>query len=242
MVKHTDLVRQLKDLGVGSCPILMVHASLRKTGPIDGGAETLLDAVLDVLGEDGTMVMPLGATEKHPFDALTTPANEDMGILAEVFRQHPRVQVNDHAASRFGALGPQSDVLLEPMPLHNYHGHGSVLPRFAERGGSVLRLGADIDTVTLTHWAEYLAQIPYKRLVRRRYIRADIGEQWIESLDDCEGIAYWGDGDDYFSQILIDFLEAGKAHVGPVGNSQAELFEAQPFVDFAVAWMEAHLR
>ena len=238
--RHT-LVEQFKHLGLHSCPILMVHASMRKTGPVDGGAEGLIEAILEAMGSEGTMIMPLGATEKQPFDALTTPAHEDMGILAEVFRHHPKVQVNDHAASRFGAIGPDSKALLEPMPLHNYHGHGSVLSRFSEMGGSVLRLGADIDTVTVTHWAEYLAEIPYKRLVRRRYERADIGEQWIESLDDCEGIAYWGGGDDYFSQILIDFLDAGKARVGPVGNCTAELFEAQSFVDFAVEWMEANL-
>jgi len=238
--RHT-LVEQFKHLHVHSCPILMVHASMRKTGPIEGGAATLIEAILEALGSKGTMIMPLGATEKQPFDAQTTPAHEDMGILAEVFRHHPKVQVNDHAASRFGAIGPQSQALLEPMPLHNYHGHGSVLSRFTEWGGSVLRLGADIDTVTVTHWAEYLAEIPFKRQVRRRYVRSDIGEQWIESLDDCEGIAYWDGGDDYFSQILTDFLDAGNARVGPVGNCAAELFEAQPFVDFAVEWMEANL-
>lgn len=241
VIRRHTLAQQFKHLGVHSCPLLMVHASMRKTGPIEGGANVLIEAILDAIGSQGTMLMPLGATEKQPFNALTTPAHEDMGILAEVFRQHPKVQVNDHAASRFGAIGPQSTALLEPMPLHNYHGHGSVLSRFTEMGGSVLRLGADIDTVTVTHWAEYLAKLPYKRLVRRRYMRADIGEQWIESLDDCEGIAYWAGGDDYFSQILIDFLDKGKAQVGPIGNCTAELFAAQSFVDFAVEWMEANL-
>ncbi len=241
MIRFNHLVNQLRDLGIGSCTMLMVHASLRKTGPIEGGADTLLDAIVAVLGEEGTILMPLGATEKYPFSALTSAAHEDMGVLAEVFRQRKQVQVNDHAASRFGALGPQSQRLLEPMPLHDYHGHGSVLSRFTEQGGFVLRLGADTDTVTLTHWAEYLAQIPYKRRVRRRYIRLDSGEQWIESLDDCEGIAHWGGGEDYFSQILMDFLTAGKARTGPVGNCTAELFEAQPFVDFAVRWMEENL-
>ena len=67
-----------------------------------------------------------------------------------------------------------------------------------------LRLGADENTITLCHWAEYLADIPNKRRVRRRYVREDIGEQWIESLDDCEGIAYYS-GDDYFTQLWLDY-------------------------------------
>ena len=241
MISFNTLVHQLKALGLEDGNVIMVHASLRKTGPIEGGADTLLNALITAVGKTGTILMPLGATEKHPFDRLHSAAHEDMGILAEIFRQHDRVHVNDHAASRFGALGLHSHALLEPMPLHDYHGHGSVLSRFTELNGTVLRLGADKDTVTLTHWAEYLAHLPYKRRVRRRYIRADIGEQWIESLDDCDGIAHWDQGDDYFSQILIDFLHTGQVSTGPVGNCMAELFDAQPFVDFAVKWMNHNL-
>ena len=106
--------------------------------------------------------------------------------------------------------------------------------------GAVLRLGANVDTVTLTHYAEYLANVPNKRRVRLRYERADIGEQWIESLDDTYGIDEGEDGD-YFPQIFLDFLAAGYVKTGPVGNCTAELFEAKPFVKFAVKWLESHL-
>ena len=104
----------------------------------------------------------------------------------------------------------------------------------------MLRLGADVDTVTLTHWAEYLAKVPSKRRVRRRYVRADVGEQWIEGLDDTDGISAW-DGGDYFSQILKDFLAAGHVRMGRVGNCTAELFDGDSFVKFAVEWLETNL-
>jgi aminoglycoside N3'-acetyltransferase len=72
-------------------------------------------------------------------------------------------------------------------------------------------------------------------------VRADSGEQWIEGLDDDKGIVDWEQGD-YFPQILLDFLQTGQARTGPVGACTAELFPARTFVDFAVAWMEAHLQ
>ena len=220
----------------------MVHASLRKVGPIQGGADALLDALIETLGPRGTLLMVLGADDAEPFDASSSPVDQDdMGVLAEVFRTRPGVRVNDHAAARYGAIGPQSQQLLEPVPLHDYHGPGSVLARFTDSGGFVLRLGAAVDTVTLTHWAEYLARVPNKRRVRRRYERADSGEQWIEGLDDNDGIVDWEQGD-YFPQILLDFLKTGHARTGPVGACTAELFEAKAFVDFAVEWMEAHLQ
>ena len=207
----------------------MVHASLRKIGSIAGGADALLDALIAALGPRGTLLMGLGADDEEPFDALSSPVDEDdMGVLAEVFRTRPGVRVNDHAAARYAAIGPQSLQLLEPVPLHDYHGPGSVLERFTQSGGFVLRLGAGADTVTLTHWAEYLAHVPNKRRVRRRYVRADIGEQCIEGLDDNDGIVDWEHGD-YFPQILLDFLKAGHARTGPVGACVAELFSAKPF-------------
>ena len=239
-VERATLLRQMEALEVGSHTPLMVHASLRNVGPIVGGADTLLGCLLETLGPNGTVLMVLGADDEEPFKALATPADEDMGILAEIFRQRSGTNVNNHAAARYGAYGPRATELLEPVPLHVYHGPGSVSERFTEPGGAVLRLGANIDTVTLTHWAEYLAKIPSKRRVRLRYERTDIGEQWIESLDDTYGIADW-EGGDYFSQILLDFLAAGHAKTGPIGNCMAELFEAKPFVAFAVEWLETHL-
>lgn len=238
---RTSLAEELRSLGVRAGAPLMIHSSLRRVGPVVGGAEALLGALVDATRPGGTLIMILGADLSVPFDAKTTPVDvEEMGVLGEVFRQHPEVRVNDHAAARYGALGPASWTLLEPSPLHDYHGPGSVLERFTDAGGMVLRLGANVDTVTLTHWAEYLAQVPDKRRVKLRYTRADTGEQWIESLDDTDGIREWPPGD-YFPQIWLDFLAAGHARRGAVGRSVAELFDAQPFVRFATAWMEKNL-
>ncbi|MDX2007513.1 MAG: AAC(3) family N-acetyltransferase [Meiothermus sp.] len=239
-ITRESLGLELTALCVPKNAVLMVHASLRKLGPVEGGAEAVLDVLLEAVGPGGTLLMLLCASDAEPFDPLTTPADEEVGVLAEVFRRRAGTLVNDHAAARFGAYGPRANELLEPTPLHDYYGSGSVLERFAGAGGLVLRLGANVDTVTLTHWAEYRANLARKRRVRSRYVRADIGEQWIESLDDSGGVAEWSEGD-YFSQILLDYLAAGHARTGRVGNCAAELFSAEHYAEFAVRWMEARL-
>lgn len=218
----------------------MVHASMRRVGPITGGADGLIEAIVAALGPNGTMLMMLAADDDEPFDRLTTEADEDNGVLAEVFREFPGVSVNDHPACRFGALGPDAAELLDPQPLHDYYGPGSPLERLYQRRGAVLRLGSDIDTVTLAHYAEYRANVADKRRVTRRYTRADIGPITVDSLDDSDGIADWKHGD-YFSQIMVDFLAACLAETGPVGQCTAELLDAVTFVDFAVQWMERNL-
>lgn len=213
---------------------------MREIGKLEGGADALIDALVQALGPQGNLVMVLGADDDEPFDALSTEADEDMGVVPELFRQRPGVQVNDHAAARYAVHGPQSEDLFNPTQLHDYHGPGSVLERLTEMNGAVLRLGANTDTVTLTHLAEYLADVPNKRRVSLRYERADSGEQWIESLDDSDGIAEWKEGD-YFPRILLDYLETGGATEGKVGDCKAELIPARSFVYYAKAWIESNL-
>jgi aminoglycoside N3'-acetyltransferase len=173
-IDRSVLATQLKQLGLRQGDVVMTHASMRKVGKVQWGARTIIEAQLDAVGPTGTLVMVLGADEDDPFDAGTTPVDvEDMGILAEVFRTFPGVRVSDHPADRFGAIGRLARDVLEPTPLHDYHGIGSPLERFANFGGRVLRLGANTDTVTLTHYAEYFADVPNKVSVLRRYVRAD---------------------------------------------------------------------
>lgn len=240
-IAHDVVVAQLQSLGIDAGDILMLHTSMRKVGPVAGGCGGLLAALQAAVSPRGTLLMVLCADESEPFDALTSPVDtDDMGVFAEFFRTFPGVQVNDHAADRFAALGPDARFLLEPVPLHHYHGPGSVLERFTERNGRVLRLGANVDTVTLTHYAEYLCAVPEKVCLSRRYERADTGVQWIASLDDTDGIADW-EGGDYFPQIFRDHRASGAVRIGPVGHCEAELFDAPAFVAFAVQWMNKHL-
>jgi aminoglycoside N3'-acetyltransferase len=241
MMTPDQLCAQLTALGVRPGDVVMTHASLRAVGPVAGGAVGVIEAQRAAVGPGGTLLMVLSADEDEPFDALTSPVDvEDMGVLAEVFRTYPGVKVNDHPADRFAAIGPAAEALLNPTPLHDYHGPGSVLERLTAMGGKVLRLGANPDTVTLTHYAEYLADVPDKVRVRRRYVRADTGELWIESLDDTDGIAVWPHGD-YFPQIFLDYRASGAVRIGPVGRCTAELLDAPGFVAFATAWMTTHL-
>jgi len=241
MKTRAEIASELVALGLRPGDVVLTHASLRSVGPVEGGATGLIEAQRAAVGETGTLLMVLSATD-GTFDAGTSPVDvNELGWLAEVFRTHPGVLVSDHPASRFGALGRDAAALLEPTPLHDYYGPGSLLERFTTAGGKVLRLGAPPDTVTLTHYAEYLSDLTDKIRVRRRYVRADTGELWIESLDDTDGIARWAHGD-YFPQIFLDYRASGAVRRGAVGRSEAELFDARQFVAFAVDWMNRRLR
>ena len=224
---------------------VMVHVSLRRIGPVAGGADGVIDALDAVVGPAGTLLMNLGSDPRvAPFDTRSTPADPDVGILAEVFRQRAGTLVSDHPEGRFGARGAGAEALLAQQPWNDYYGPGSPLDKLCVCSGKVLRLGANPDTVTLLHFAEYLVPLDGKRRVRREHLIAcgDGAElRAVECLDDSNGIVEWP-GEDYFAPILHAYLAAGRGATGQVGNARSQLLDARDLVDFGVAWMTEYLR
>jgi aminoglycoside N3'-acetyltransferase len=262
MVGCRDLVASLHGLGIVSGDAIMVHASLRAVGPIQEGAAGLVRALDAAVGNDGTVLMTVGARDEcawvndrpeperagllagtEPFDYRSTPADPDVGVLAEAFRQTPGTLASDHPEGRFAARGRLAQSFLLSVPWDDYYGPGSPLERFADARGKVLRLGADPNTVTLLHYAEYLAEVPHKRRVRRhRLVTGAAGPEIrvIECLDDAHGIVDYPE-DDYFATILKSYLCERGGAVGLVGNARSELLDAADLVAFAAAWMTDHL-
>ena len=247
--------------------LLMVHASLRRLGlahsqGVSDGAEQLLDALEEAIRPDGTLLMILGSdyaydwVNEHPperraallagtepLDQTNAKAMGEVGWLAETFRRRPNTLFSANPSGRFAARGARAEALLHGQSWNDYYGPGSPLEKLCEWGGRVLRLGANPDTVTVLHYAEYLAQLPAKKRTRWDYVLATAeGPRhcWVECLDDSQGIGDY-DGEDYFAALLKAYLAQGRARTGRIGEAQAELIEAADIVKFGARWMERNL-
>lgn len=262
-----NLNDELTALGVQRGDALMLHASLRAAGlarsqGVEGGAERLLDGVIEALGPTGTLLMILGTDSPHegvnqrpvterarllegaePLDLLTAPVLPEVGWVAEVFRRRPGTLVSTNPSGRFAACGARASELLRDQPWNDYYGPGSPLDKLCAWGGRILRVGANPDTTTVLHYAEYLADLPDKRRTRWDYVmHGPDGPRhvFVECLDDSDGIAPW-DGEDYFALILTAYLALGKHRAGTVGQAPSELIDADDLTRFGVRWMEANL-
>ena len=111
VVIKEDIVKELKQIGLKRGDAVMVHTSLKSMGYICGGAQTVIEALLEVVGEDGTIMMPTQSwrnldpeegvhweADKNDwqlirdnwpaYDKNITPTNT-MGAVAAMFRQWP---------------------------------------------------------------------------------------------------------------------------------------------------------
>lgn len=248
---------QIAALGLGH--LVMVHCSLRALGPVAGGVDTVLAALRQAVGRDGTLTVPTFTTENSDtsdpyrervrgldegavaaFRAAMPPFDPEhsraplMGVLAETVRQTPGAARSEHPQTSFAALGPAADKIVTGHHRDCHLGEDSPLARLYELDAEVLLLGVGFEVLTAFHLAEYRVPVSPRRTYRC-VVRAEDGERrWWEYED-----AVLDDGD--FARIGADFERvSGAVRTVPVGSGTARLLRLRDAVDFATEWLPAH--
>lgn len=155
-LKKEDLLNGFGALGIEKGMALEVHASLSKFGYLEGGAETVINALMESVGENGAIVMPsfrlsehLPLTEGDKEMGLTSKikilpedcADSAMGVVADTFRKRPDVRTGT-GIFRVSAWGREADR------------HCLGLRHLINRGGYALLLGVDIYKLSAMHSVE----------------------------------------------------------------------------------------
>lgn len=127
VILKDEIIQKLKEVGLKNGDTVMVHTSLGKMGYVCGGAQAVIEALMEVVGDSGTIMMPTQSwknldpeTGVHweadqkdwqlirdnwpAYDKNLTPTNT-MGAVAEMFRQVPGSVRSDHPARSVCAWG-----------------------------------------------------------------------------------------------------------------------------------------
>ena len=97
------LTDDLKALGLQTGDTVMMHSSLSALGMVEGGAETVVDALFDAVGPDGTIMVPacrgnvwgdpkdFAITDCCPCQQRFCPSDQPgfQGIIPETVRRRP---------------------------------------------------------------------------------------------------------------------------------------------------------
>ncbi len=161
----SEFASQLLSLGLCRGGVLLIHSSLRSLGPVAGGAETVVSALLAALGPQGTLLMPAlsyaTVTCTNPcFDARATPSC--VGALPEYFRTRPGTSRSIHPTHSVCATGRLAFDLVSGHDLDTTPcGSHSPLTRLPGLEGQILFLGCGLRPNTSMHGVEELIEPPY---------------------------------------------------------------------------------
>ena len=218
------LVSAFTRLGVPRGGLLMVHSSLRSLGHVAGGAPTAVDALLETLGPEGTLVVPtftypLARDPGFVFDPLRTPSL--MGAISDAGRRHPRARRSLHLWHSIAAIGPLAETIVASGGASAWD-VDSPMCQIRDRNGQYLLLGVPYQNLTAVHVCEIEVQVPYRKAVRveTKMRRADGSLVPLVSVGCPPQPGHPGSDFNRLGQRMED---AGLVRVGEVGNAVARL-------------------
>ena len=253
-ITQSRLVTDLLAIGLNAGDIVIVHSSLSKIGWVIGDSTTVIEALMEVLTSDGTLVIPTHSTangepsswnyppipedwwqvirdETPPYRPDITPTR-GIGRIPEVFRKYPDVHRSNHPQVSFAAWGKHAQYITESHPVNQVYGENSPLGKAYELNAKVLLLGATHESNTSLHHAETRTSID--------------GFPWMDwSAAVLEnGVRVWKTWKErnYSSDDFSFIGEAYEAEVNYeptiIGQAISRLLPMRGLVDFAVQWME----
>ncbi|MBS4537043.1 AAC(3) family N-acetyltransferase [Clostridium sp. D2Q-11] len=247
-----SIAKDLRDMGLKEGMIILVHSSLKSLGWVSGGPVAVIQALMDVVTDTGTIIMPTHtgdysdpslwgnpAVPKQWIDIIkdTMPAYEPeitptrgMGAIVETFRKFPGVIRSSHPHHSFAAYGKYAEKILIDHSLDYSLGEESLLAKIYGLDGWVLLLGVGYDSNTSFHLAEYRSGLSNRFKGEAPIIEND--KRVWKIFDDIEFDT------DVFEDIGKDFEENNNINIGQIGSSKSKLFNQKVAVDYATEWLK----
>lgn len=215
------LAAEFRRAGLHAGDRVMLHASLKAFGYVEGGAPTVIRALQQVLGEQGILAMPaLSDTVDDetgtPFDPETTPIVSWIGVFPTVFWKMPGVFRSKNPTHSVLAWGASAREFLHQENPYDCFAPDGPWAKLRDSHGKILLVGNSVDSNTFLHACEawyngYLenVMVQVKGLPSQREIHFPGG---------CRGGWYHlGKAAPYFQRLtalgLVETVQVGLAEI-----------------------------
>ncbi|MEO9533112.1 MAG: AAC(3) family N-acetyltransferase [Crocinitomicaceae bacterium] len=151
-ISKDQMLQNLKEIGIQKGDVLLVHSSLSRIGFLENGASTFIEALIEAVGPDGTLLMPTSPNNVYQlnyirntpfFDVLNSPSKT--GKITEVFRTWPGSKRSLHPTEPVSALGKNADYFIKDHfnQLTPYN-EKSPFYKVSEQKGKILYVGVTL--------------------------------------------------------------------------------------------------
>jgi len=230
-------MEDLRRLGVRKGDRLAVHSSYRKIRPVVGGPQTVVDALLQVVGRRGTILMPTFHKPVQVFRPWETPS--ECGILTEVFRLMPHVHRSLHPTHSVAVWGKDAKWIASAHAEgRTALGVDSPFDRLAACGGKVLLLGVSMRRSSTVHVAEAHFKAPYlnaycsEEYARPMKVEGPDGRVSSVTLKECPGCS------EGFDVVEARMEMKGLIRRGMVGHAESMLMRGKDIINMAMEILE----
>lgn len=251
----TETLKQdLRSIGIKSGMTVFVHCSMSKIGWVNGGSVGIVQALMEAVSEEGTLVMPTQSSdwsdpsqwcapavpkewhqtirETMPvYDPRTTPTR-GMGSVAESFRTFPYVKRSSHPMASFAAWGKEAEYIIENHSLDYPLGEQSPLARLYDKEAYVLFIGTTYDTNTSFHLGEYRSSAV--EIIKNGAPLIENGQRIWKKYKDIEF------NDEQFPAMGNEFEKEHEVHIGKIGHAESRLFSLVDSVDYSTAYFKTN--
>jgi aminoglycoside 3-N-acetyltransferase len=235
------LIKQFKKIGIKQGDVLLVHSSLSKIGYVENGPKDVVDALLEVVGSNGNLLMPNSPNASFQLDYIkeldvfdVAESTSKLGLISEYFRKLPDAVRSAHPTEPVSCIGPDAEYFVG-------HHFGNLTPynlnspfyRVAERKGKILYLGVTLDNAgTNLHTLEdavpnfkfpvyYPEEFEVKMLFENgtvRTMKTLVHNPEQSKKRKCDG-------------LIALFEEKGVLHKVKIGNAKSLLVDAKGMFD-----------
>ncbi len=238
-----ELIDGLHEIGLKQGDVVLIHTAMRTFGHIDGGATTVMDAFLEVLGPRGTLVAPAftfchEAEEDPIIDPRQDPS--EMGAITEAVRQHPEALRSTAYRHSFSAIGRRARVITEVDPALSSFDLRSSFGVMLALDTQVILCGMTYQSSTSHHFAEMVCDVSYRQTIPLtvKVRQADgslIDQPMTDYQPKSEGGSYYGSRHPDFIRLGQMMEERGVVGKAFIGNAAVRRFPMRELVGLAEA-------
>ena len=203
-ISKNELVNDLKLMGIQEGMVLEVHSSMKKIGYVIGGAQSVVDALLDCIGYDGTLIMAtqdsqntepsywqnppierrLWSKVRENMPGFDPDASEihEMGDVANNLNRRQGAYRSYHPNCGFVAYGKYARLITNNQSLNFPLGEQSPLAAMYQLPTYVLLIGVGYDNCTSMHLGEYRSDAR-RVLIQGGAIEENGYRKWVKYLD-----------------------------------------------------------
>ena len=189
-----DILQDLKQIGIVSGDILMVHSAQSRIGKLAEGPKTLVDALLEAVGPEGHVLMPTSPNNVYQlnyirntpfFDVRNSPSMT--GKITEYFRTLPNAVRSLSPTEPVSCIGPRAKYFTEGHfnQLTPYN-ENSPFFKVSQEGGKLLYIGVTLSMAgtnlhTLEDAVDFKFPVYYKDTFDFKVIDYDGQEHMVKT-------------------------------------------------------------